>query len=225
MRTKWVLKQNLAELRAARNLSMEALAELAYTTNTTIFRIEKSGFITDPTLAVKLASVFGVPFADFCSVSDSSAEMQEYWQEQINRPYQTEPDPESWYYLVFVRRYDNRGEYSVISPTKWKATENGKERRELTRFGPDGVIGHLEEYGVKCAVVHDVLALIYFYYGIPSNGERAALVRPEVAETVYPGLVREYLCDMNSLPNHYDFKDLVQVELRGDAHPPDGEGG
>ena len=112
-----------------------------------------------------------------------------------------------------------------MSPTRWTATENGKERQKLTIFGSDGVIEHLAEYGVKCAVVHDVSALIYFYYGIPANEERAVLVRTDVAESAYPDMVKEYLCDMNSLPGHYDFKDLVQVELHGPAHPPDDEGG
>ena len=225
MRKKWVLKKSLTELRAAKSLSMEALAEQAFTTNTTIFRIEKTGTTSDLNLAEKLASIFGVPFAEFWSYSSSFDEMEKSWKTQIECPYQTKSDPQKWYYLVFVRRYDRRGEYSVISPTRWVDMDGGMEHRKLTHFAPDGVIEHLNEYGVRCAVVHDFLALIYFYYGIPANSERAALVCTDVAESVYPGLVKDYLCKTSSLPNHYDFKDLVQVELHGGAPPTDEEGG
>ena len=68
MRDKWVLKHSLTDLRSSLGLSMEALAERAYTTNTTIFRIEKTGIIADPALAKTLASVFGLPVENFCSV-------------------------------------------------------------------------------------------------------------------------------------------------------------
>lgn len=220
MRDKWVLKHSLTDLRSSLGLSMEALAERAYTTNTTIFRIEKTGIIADPALAKTLASVFGLPVEDFCSVDFASDRMKTEWSRQIERPYSTTPDPEAWYYLVFVRRYEKFGEYSAISPTSWVRNENGKERRRLMVFGSDGIIEHLAEYKVKCAVVHDSLALIYFYYGIPDNEERAVLVRTDVADSVYPRLVKEYLCDMNSLPNHYDFKDLAELELHGAPFPP-----
>lgn len=205
---------------------MEALAALAYTTNTTVFRIEKTGVITDRALAEKLASIFGFSFEAFCAEDFASVKMEKEWERQTKRPYLTQPNTDGNYYLVFVKRYEKDGEYSVISPTSWVKTENGKERRRLCVFGPDDIIEHLAEYGVKCAVVHDTLALIYFYYGISENEERAALVRTDVAESVYPRLVKEYVCDINSLPNHYDFKDLADVELYGEVQPPaEGKGG
>lgn len=219
MRDKRVLKRSLTELRSSLGLSMEALAQRAYTTNTTIFRIEKTGVIADPALAETLASVFGIPLEDFCSVDYATDRMQADWKRQIERPYLTKADTESWYYLVFVRRYEKFGEYSAVSPTSWVRNENGKERRRLMAFGPEGIIEHLAGYGVKCAVVHDTLALIYFYYGIPDNTERAVLIRTDVADSAYPGLVKEYVCDVNGLPNHYDFKDLAELELHGEPCP------
>lgn len=215
MRNKWILRQNLSDLRMKQNLSMDALAQLAFTTNTTIFRIEKSGYITDFSLAEQIASVFGIPVSELCEFADGAARTEKQWQEQLDHPYQTEADPDCWYYLAFVRRYDKDGEYSVMSPTVWVSMDAGKEIRMLPRFGSDGIVEHLAERGMKCAVVHDEIDLIFFYYGIPNNEERAALVRSDIAETVYPHMVQKYRCDMNSLPNHYGFKDLVQVELRG----------
>ena len=217
MRNKWVLKHNLADLRSSRGLSMEALAERTYTTSTTIFRIEKCGVITDPTLARTLASAFDMPFEDFCSSNFATEKIEENWRQQIERPYLTQPEPDSSYYLIFIKRYEKASEYCARSPTYWVKSEYGKERRRLITFKPDGIREHLAEYDVRCAVVHDSVALIYYFYSICNNEERAALVRTDVADSVYPRLVKEYVCEANSLPTHYDFKDLVELDLHGNA--------
>lgn len=224
MRDKWILKKDLTELRAARKLSMEALAELAFTTNTTIFRIEKTGIIADPGLAEKLASIFDIPFDEFCAGAFASDRAAEKWAADLERPYLTTPDADSSYYLVFVRRYEKHGEYSVISPTVWTGFEGTRERRRLMVLSPEGIAEHLAEYGLRCAVVHDTISLIYFYYGIESGEERAALVRTDVAESIYPNLVTDYVCAANGLPSHRGFKDLIQVKLHGEACLPDGMG-
>lgn len=41
MKIKWKIKQNLLELRKNSELSLQELADAVYTTNTTLFRIEK----------------------------------------------------------------------------------------------------------------------------------------------------------------------------------------
>ena len=215
MKSKWILRCNLTDLRAKHGLSMEALAKLAYTTNTTIFRIEKTGFIADYTLAERLASIFDVPFVSFCSVDFVSDKISSEWEKQIEKPYLTQPDTESDYYVVFVRRYEKFSEYSAVSPTSWAGFENGRECRKLLAFKSEGIIEHLAECGVRCAVVNDSLSLIDFYYSIPNNNECAALIKTDVADSIYHNLVKEYVCDVKKLFSRYGFNDLVEIELRG----------
>lgn len=65
MKTRWILKKDLKTLRDRLGISMFALAKLAFTTDTTIFRIEKTGVVSDESLAHMLSDVLIIPFDNY----------------------------------------------------------------------------------------------------------------------------------------------------------------
>ena len=121
MKSKWVLKKKLKDLREKAGLSMAALAEKTYTTNTTIFRIEKTGIVSDESLALILSQVLEVSFKDLYLEKNQEEEVLANWEHNLKAVYDVQPDKENTYYLAFVIRHDNGKTYQVASPTYWTA--------------------------------------------------------------------------------------------------------
>lgn len=215
MRRCWVLKQDLKSLRDKMGLSMAALAELSFTTNTTIFRIEKTRIVSDEALAKKLAEVLNTPFEELYLEKRHEDEALAEWNRHLREVYQKRPDTSQTYYLVFVTRYDGGKNYQAISPTHWlSAVGVTSERRKLLEYYPDAIIEHLGEFNVNCAVVHNEMDLIYFYYGLEDKKRTAMLICTDTAKGVYPQLQTEYLVAREDMSDFCGFKDCVSVQLR-----------
>lgn len=214
MKRQWVLKRNLKELRDKAGLSMAALAEKAFTTNTTIFRIEKTGIVSDESLAQILSQVLEVSFEDLYLERKQEEEALAKWEANLKAVYAEKPDKDREYYLIFVIRHENGKSYQAVSPSYWVSmADAGSEWRELRQYYPDGVVEHLEEQDIKCAVIHDEMALIYFYYGLEDDRLTAALVNVDIARTVYPGLETKYLVRPEQLVDFGGFKDCVSLAM------------
>ena len=214
MKRQWVLKRNLKELRDKAGLSMAALAEKAFTTNTTIFRIEKTGIVSDESLAQILSQVLEVSFEDLYLERKQEEEALAKWEANLKAVYAEKPDKDREYYLIFVIRHKNGKSYQAVSPSYWVSMADvGSEWRELQQYYPDGVVEHLEEQDIKCAVIHDEMALIYFYYGLEDDRLTAALVNVDIARTVYPGLGTKYLVRPEQLVDFGGFKDCVSLAM------------
>ena len=113
MKSKWVLKKKLKDLREKAGLSMAALAEKTYTTNTTIFRIEKTGIVSDESLALILSQVLEVSFKDLYLEKNQEEEVLANWEHNLKAVYDVQPDKENTYYLAFVIRHDNGKTYQL----------------------------------------------------------------------------------------------------------------
>lgn len=215
MKRKWVLKENLKELREKSGLSMAALAEKTYTTNTTIFRIEKTGIVSDELLARTLSQALEVPFEELYLEHKQEEEALAKWEQNLKAVYEVQSDKGKSYYLLFVIR-ENRGKtYQVASPTYWKAMcDNGYEWRELIQYHPDGIVEQLNKSGIKCAAIHDEESLIYFYYGLNDGVVTAALIDVEVVKTLYPKLQIRYQVKPNEMMDYCGFCDCVSLVLR-----------
>lgn len=214
MKRRWVLKQDLKCLRDKMGLSMAALAELSFTTNTTIFRIEKTKIVSDESLAQKLSEVLNIPFEELYLEKRHEDEALAEWDKHLKAVYQEQPDMNRTYYLVFVTRYDGGKKYQAISPTYWlSATGGTSERRKLLEYYPDAVMEHLGEFNVRCAVVHSEMNLIYFYYGLEDEKWTAMLICTDTAREVYPQLKTEYFVERKDMFDFCGFKDCVSVQL------------
>ena len=215
MKRKWVLRKGLKELREKAGLSMAALAEKAYTTNTTIFRIEKTGIVSDELLAVTLSQVLEVSFEDLYLEHRQEEEALAKWEQNLKAVYEVHPDKNRSYYLAFVIRQDGGKSYQVASPTYWtEMSENDYEWRELIQYHPDGIIEKINEFGVKCAAIHDEESLVYFYYGLDDEMVTAALIDVKVVSTLYPRLRTRYQVRPDELIDCFGFCDCVSVVLR-----------
>ncbi len=215
MKRKWVLKKDLKELREKTGLSMAALAEKTYTTNTTIFRIEKTGIVSDKSLAVILSQVLEVSFEDLYLEHKQEEEALAKWEQNLKAVYEVHPDKNRSYYLAFVIRQDGGKSYQVASPTYWiEMSENGYEWRELIQYHPDGITEQLNESGVKCAVIHDEESLIYFYYGLDDGAVTAALIDVNAVSMLYPRLRTRYQVRTDEMTDCFGFCDCVSVVLR-----------
>jgi len=214
MKRQWVLKRNLKELRDKAGLSMAALAEKAFTTNTTIFRIEKTGIVSDESLAQILSQVLEVSFEDLYLERKQEEEVLAKWEANLKAVYDEKPDKNREYYLIFVIRHENGKSYQAVSPSYWVSmADGGSEWRKLQQYYPDGVVEHLKEQDIKCAVIHDEMALIYFYYGLVDDRLAAALVNVDIARTVYPELRTKYLVQPEQLVDIGGFKDCVSLAM------------
>ena len=215
MKRRWVLKQDLKSLRDKMGLSMAALAELSFTTNTTIFRIEKTKIVSDESLAQKLSEVLNTSFEELYLEKHHEDEALAEWDRHLREVYQQQADTNRTYYLVFVTRYDGGKNYEAISPTYWlSAVESTSERRKLLEYYPDAIIEHLREFDVRCAVVHNEMDLIYFYYGLEDEKRTAMLICTDTAKEVYPQLQTEYFVERKDMSDFCGFKDCVSVQLR-----------
>lgn len=215
MKRKWVLKENLKNLREKAGLSMAALAEKTYTSNTTIFRIEKTGIVADESLAKILSQVLEISFEDLYLERKKEEEALEKWEQHLREVYDTRPDKDKAYYLAFVVRHDTGKTYQVASPTYWvDMSENDYEWRELIPYHSDGILEQLDKHGVKCAVVHNEEALIYFYYGLEDGIVTASLIETDVAKILYPKLKTRYHVRPDELTNYCGFCDCVSLVLR-----------
>lgn len=194
---------------------MAALAEKTYTTNTTIFRIEKTGIVSDESLAATLSQVLEVSFEDLYLEHRQEEEALAKWERNLQAVYEVHPDKNSSYYLAFVIRQDGGKTYQVASPTYWtEMSENGYEWRELIQYHPDGIIEKLNESGVKCAAIHNEESLIYFYYGLDDGAVTAVLIDTNVVSTLYPRLRTRYQVRPDELTDCFGFCDCVSVVLR-----------
>lgn len=215
MKRKWVLKMCLKELRERKRLSMTALAEKVYTTNTTIFRIEKTGIVSDESLALNLSKVLEVPFEDLYLEHRQEEEALAKWEQNLKAVYNIRPDKDKCYYLIFVIRHEGGKTYQVVSPTYWiEMSRNGYEWRKLIQYHPDGIIEKLNESGVKCAAIHDEESLIYFYYGLDDGTVTAALIDVIVVDTLYPRLRTRYQVRPKEMTDCFGFCDCVSLVLR-----------
>lgn len=215
MKSKWVLKKGLRELREKAGLSMAALAEKTYTTNTTIFRIEKTRIVSDESLAVTLSRVLEVSFEDLYLEQKQEEEALAKWEHNLKAVYEIQPDKEKSYYLAFVIRRDNGKTYQVASPTYWTAMcEDGYEWRELIQYHPDGIIEQINKSGTKCAAIHDEESLIYFYYGLEDDVLTAALLDTETVSAQYPKLRTKYQVRPEEMTDCCGFCDCVSIVLR-----------
>lgn len=215
MKSKWVLKKNLKDLREKAGLSMVALAEKTYTTNTTIFRIEKTGIVFDESLALTLSQVLEVSFEDLCLEQKHEEEALAKWERNLKAVYEVQPDEEKNYYLAFIIRQDNGKTYQVASPTYWTAmSEDGYEWRELIQYHPDGIIEQLNKFGLKCAAIHDEETLVYFYYGLEDGVLTAALIDTETVSALYPKMRTKYQIRPEEMTDCCGFCDCVSIVLR-----------
>ena len=215
MKSKWVLKKKLKDLREKAGLSMAALAEKTYTTNTTIFRIEKTGIVSDESLALILSQVLEVSFKDLYLEKNQEEEVLANWEHNLKAVYDVQPDKENTYYLAFVIRHDNGKTYQVASPTYWTAMcEDGYEWRELIQYHPDGIIEQINKSGSKCAAIHDEESLIYFYYGLEDGVLTAALIDTETVSALYPKLKTKYQIRPEEMIDCCGFCDCVPIVLR-----------
>lgn len=215
MKRRWVLKQDLKSLRDKMGLSMAALAEQSFTTNTTIFRIEKTRIVSDESLAQKLSEVLNTPFEELYLEKRHEDEALAEWDRHLREVYQQQPDTNRAYYLVFVTRYDGGKSYEAISPTYWLSAVGGtSECRKILEYYSDAIIEHLGEFDVRCAVVHNEMDLIYFYYGLEDEKRTAMLICTDTAKEVYPQLQTEYLVEREDMSDFCGFKDCVSVQLR-----------
>ena len=215
MKRKWFLKKDLKELREKAGLSMAALAEKTYTTNTTIFRIEKTGIVSDESLALILSQVLEVSFEDLYLEQKQEEEALAKWEHNLKAIYDVQPDKEKSYYLAFVVRQDNGKAYQVASPTYWTAMcEDGYEWRELIQYHPDGIIEQINKFGTKCAAIHDVDSLIYFYFGLEDGVLTAALIDAETVSALYPKMRAKYQVRPEEMTDCCGFRDCVSIVLR-----------
>lgn len=214
MKRRWILKQDLKSLRNKTGLSIAVLAELSFTTNTTIFRIEKTRIVSDELLAKKLSEVLNTPFEELYLEKRHEDEALAEWNRHLREVYQEQPDTNRTYYLVFVTRYDGGKSYQAISPTYWlSAVGVTSERRKILEYYPDAIIEYLEEFNVSCAVVHTKMDLIYFYYGLEDKKRTAMLICTDTAKEVYPQMQTEYLVEREDMSDFCGFKDCVSVQL------------
>lgn len=215
MKRKWVLKKNLKELREKAGLSMAALAEKTYTTNTTIFRIEKTRIVSDESLAVTLSRVLEVSFEDLYLEQKQEEEALAKWEHNLKAVYEVHSDQNRSYYLAFIIRQDGGKTYQVASPTYWTGmSEDGYEWRELIQYHPDGIMEQLNESCVKCAAIHDEESLIYFYYGLKDGVLTAALIDTETVSALYPKLRTKYQVKPEKMTDCCGFRDCVSIVLR-----------
>lgn len=215
MKKHWVLKQDLKRLRDSMKLSMAALAEVCYTTNTTIFRIEKTGIVFDELLAKKLSEVLNISFEDFFEEEYHENESLNRWDKHLKDVYHNHPDMNRTYYLVFVIKYEDGKNYQAISPTYWLSNNRDSfERRKIIKYYPDYITEHLAKYNIKCAVIRNEMDLIYFYYGLEDEKHTAMLICTDTVKELYLQLQTEYIVEQKDLLDFCGFKDCVSIELR-----------
>lgn len=223
MKTRWILKKDLKTLRDRLGISMSALAKLAFTTDTTIFRIEKTGVVSDESLAHMLSDVLEIPFDKLYMKKCQEEEAKVEWERNLKEVYETQPNFNKVYYVAFVTRYECGKNYHVLSPTNWISTAEGSsELRGLVEYYPNGIIEYLEKQSVKCAVVHDEISLIYFYYGLEDMKQTAMLIGTDIAKEIYPHLKTNYLVKEDDMVDCCGFNDCVPVALVDDDERLEG---
>lgn len=102
MKTRWILKKDLKTLRDRLGISMSALAKLAFTTDTTFFRIEKTGVVSDESLAHMLSDVLKIPFDKLYMKKCQEEESKVEWERNLKEVYETQPNFNKVYYVAFV---------------------------------------------------------------------------------------------------------------------------
>lgn len=215
MKKHWVLKQDFKKLRDNMKLSMADLAESCYSTNTTIFRIEKTGIVFDELLAKKLSESFCIPFEELFEEKSHEDESLDKWNEHLKDVYRNLPDMNQTYYLVFVIKYDGGKNYRAISPTYWLSKSGDSfERRKIIKYYPDYILEHLAKFNMKCAVIHNEMDLIYFYYGLEDENYTAILICTDTIKEFYLQLQTEYFVKQKDLLDFCGFKDCVSIQLR-----------
>lgn len=209
MRIKWKLKHELSDLRKEEKISLQKLAEEVFSTNTTLFRVEKTGVVNDEELAKQLAAYFNINFEEFVEKIDTSEDSVDEWEKQIKELFTRKPDAKLIYCLFFVTIFDQGKSYVSLTPTYWKAfaDNNDSEIRNIALYEPNGIKEHLIEQGVDVAVAYDEMDLIYFYYGSTDEYERAIMVPKELAASVLRNFKEVKEIKIDTMINKYGFKD------------------
>lgn len=177
MKIKWRIKQNLLELRKNKQLSLQALAEAVYTTNTTLFRIEKTGFCTDEAIAVKLANVLGVEFDDLFEQFDTVIEYEHGYDIRVQDLYTLKPQYE-YYYVFFIEVFEKYKSYISYLPTVWTAMSNSNstELRRVRQYKFDEIKNYLVDCGHAPAIIDSYEAFVLFYSSLNVDETRVALI-------------------------------------------------
>ncbi len=212
MKKQYILKESLLSLRKKAGLSLAELAEKAYTTNTTVFRIEKSGVVSDISLAHSISEALSIPFNDLFIESHKSSEALYEYEKRIKAVYNEKAIESQSYYLVFLIRYDEGKSYRAVSPTRWVSMVNGSaEMREIEQYYPNGLAERLKTMGIKCVVIHDEMSLIYFYYGMDDRKLYAMLIDVNIASALFPHLKTIYQVNCDDLIDIGGFNDCVPI--------------
>lgn len=177
MKIKWRIKQDLLELRKNNGLSLQELANAVYTTNTTLFRIEKTGFCTDEVIAMNLANTFGIEFDDLFERFDSVNEYEQEYEEQIRELYSKNPQNE-FYYVFFIKVLKRFKSYISYLPTVWSAMSNSDktEIRKVRQYKVYEIKDYLIDCGYKPAIIDSYEAFVLFYSSLKEDETSVALI-------------------------------------------------
>lgn len=210
MKIKWKIKQNLLELRKNSELSLQELADAVYTTNTTLFRIEKKGFCTDEAIAVNLANVFGIEFNDLFEQFDSVNEHEQEYEEQIQNLYSNKPQYE-YYYVFFIKVFERFKSYISYLPTVWSAMSNSDktEIRKVRQYRVNEIKDYLNDYGYNPAIIDSYEAFVLFYSSLKEDETCVALIAADRGIIGELDEVQEVLIDkmfsVSGLKDCYDW--------------------
>lgn len=177
MKKKWRTKQEIALLRKQANISLQGLADMVYSTNSSLFRIEKLGYCTDETLARNISLILGVSFNNLFEEYDSFEETEKRWQQKIDGLYTATPTKES-YSIIFLTTYDNYSTYQACVPTVWVGTGSNSmnELRINRKYETDSIIDYLDELKIKYAIVESEDDFVHFFYSTEEKKEAVALI-------------------------------------------------
>lgn len=177
MKKKWRTKQDITLLRANANISLQSLADMVYSTNSSLFRIEKLGYCTDDTLARNISLILGISFDDLFEEYDSFEETEKRWQERIDGLYSAIPKEEN-YSILFLTTYDNYSTYQACVPTVWVGTGSNSmyELRASRKYETDSITDYLNELKIKYAIVENEDDFVHFFYSAEENNETVALI-------------------------------------------------
>lgn len=215
MKKQWVLKQALKKLAWKYEIIYGNSSWLCFTTNTTIFWIEKTGIVFDKSLAKMISEIFNIPFDELFKEECHENEVLNNWNRHLCEVYKKHPEMNSMYYLGFVTRYDGGKSCQAISPTYWLSDSGDSfEWRRIIKYYPDSIIEHLGKFDIKCAVIHNQMDLIYFYYGQDDEIQTAMLICTDIINELYLQMETEYLVEQKDLFDSCGFKDCVSIQLR-----------
>jgi len=177
VKKKWKTKQDIGLLRKSKDLSLQQLAEMVFSTNTSLFRIEKLGYCTDELLAKKIAEVLDIPVENLFEEYDKDTANVDEWNKKIRALYATEPIADR-YYVLFLTTYDDYSSYSACVPTAWidVGSEIPNEKRTPRYYNGNEVRTYLESIGIKPAIVENEDDFIHFFYSTIDGVEAVALI-------------------------------------------------